>query len=104
MLNSTKTWEEEWEKTNAKNKLIDLMFTNKPSVVLSLEGAILQFISDLRKRDMEALIGMLPKNKLGHINQEGLCDDCGYKICRCYQTNSIIDTFKKIIKDYYENL
>lgn len=64
---------------------------------------IKQFISDIRKRDMEALIRMLPKKKLGHINQEGFCDDCGYKICRCYQTNSIVDTFKKIIKDYYEN-
>lgn len=69
---STKTWQERFDKrwpTFERFGDVD---------------EVKQFISDLRKRDMEALIGMLP---FGHR------DDMG----------GLVEEIKQLIKDYYEN-
>ena len=41
----------------------------------------------------------LPKKILGHVNQEGFCDNCHYKLCRCSQFNYVIDTVKSLLSD-----
>lgn len=66
MLNSTKTWQEKFDEafgvywSNYKNTLYrcnpnDIL--DRPSIINSED--IKQFISDLRKRDMEALIEIM---------------------------------------------
>lgn len=84
--------------SNLGSTLFDDYEENEP---IGLIEEIKQFIKDLRKKDRDELIKMLPKKSLGHINEEGFCDTCGYKICRCRQTNDLIDTFRQLIKDYY---
>jgi len=85
MLNSTKTWQEEFDE-----QFIDvIVFDSNGSYYKKFkEGVelinIYKFISDLRKRDMEALIKMLPKDD----NSE---------------TFLYRNRVKKIIQDYYEN-
>lgn len=90
MLNSTKTWQKRFDEafgvywSNYKNTLYrcnpnDIL--DRPSIINSED--IKQFISDLRKRDMEALIEMLPKDD----NSE---------------TFLYRNRVKKIIKDYYD--
>jgi len=97
MLNSTKTWQEEFEQE----------YWGKFGSTKTIND-IKQFISDLRKRDMEALIEMLNEEKfiqVGNFNDEIAFDRKGYRVgfIAGVNTNQAIDKSKQLIKDYYEN-
>ena len=79
----TKTWQERFDEEFVKKSsdYIEPVFKDPNGSV----GPIKQFISDLRKRDEEAMIGMVPE--LTDYNPV----DGGYK------------NIHKLIKDYYEN-
>lgn len=99
MLNSTKTWREEF-----KNKFPDKIARVIDDFGDTTKSDLEQFISDLRKRDMEALIGMLPKMDIPKHRDYHHPDNISYtlgdvKAEKIYTRNNI----EKLIKEYYEN-
>lgn len=86
MLNSTKTWQEEKIKHTAEH------------IGIISEGALKTLVSEIRKRDMEALIKMLPDYRMVFPEQD-TGDIIKYKL----GFNDGIQKIKQLIKDYYEN-
>ena len=78
MLNSTKTWQDEFKNKITSSEIFDTEGND-------MTDELKQFISDLRKQDEEELI-----KRLDYLDNNR-------------EEHQIIGEFKQLIKDYYEN-
>jgi hypothetical protein len=55
-------------------------------------------IDQTREETIKEVEKILPEKRLGQVNNEGFCEDCHYKLCRCSEFNYLIDFIKQSLK------
>lgn len=57
-----------------------------------------QALAQTREETIKEVEKILPEKRLGQVNNEGFCEDCHYKLCRCSEFNYLIDFIKQSLK------